>query len=130
MKRDEHLKTTHAANVSRDASDDDHGRTMIRRNTGLVELLLSCPVKGWFEPVERADTTEHIEVPSSSIRLARCLQLTCEPQTLCNAHYGLAALKVSKIMLPGASDSDCQVPAFSSNKIELSGTDAVSQCSL
>ena len=63
MKRNEHLKTTHAANVSRDASGDDQERNTSRRNTGLVKLLLSCPVKGWFEPLERTDTTEHIKLP-------------------------------------------------------------------
>jgi AbrB family looped-hinge helix DNA binding protein len=24
-----------------------------RRNEGLVKLLLACPVKGWFEPMDR-----------------------------------------------------------------------------
>lgn len=33
------------------------------RNEGLVELLLACPVKGWFEPMDRTETTDHIEVP-------------------------------------------------------------------
>jgi AbrB family looped-hinge helix DNA binding protein len=34
-----------------------------RRNRGLVELLLACPVKGWFEPMDRTQTTDHIRVP-------------------------------------------------------------------
>jgi AbrB family looped-hinge helix DNA binding protein len=34
-----------------------------RRNEGLVELLLACPVKGWFEPMQRTETTNSIEVP-------------------------------------------------------------------
>jgi len=38
-------------------------RTARRRNEGLVELLLACPVKGWFRPMERAETTGEIEVP-------------------------------------------------------------------
>jgi len=34
-----------------------------RRNEGLVKLLLACPVKGWFTPVDRSDTTDDIHVP-------------------------------------------------------------------
>lgn len=34
-----------------------------RRNEGLVELLLACPVKGWFVPLDRMETTDDIEVP-------------------------------------------------------------------
>ena len=34
-----------------------------RRNQGLVKLLLACPVKGWFEPVDRKETTDDIKVP-------------------------------------------------------------------
>jgi AbrB family looped-hinge helix DNA binding protein len=46
----------------------DHGeyllkRTKRRRNEGLVHLLLSCPVKGWFQPADRAQTTDDISVP-------------------------------------------------------------------
>ena len=33
-----------------------------RRNEGLVELLLACPVKGWFKPMDRSETTDDIEV--------------------------------------------------------------------
>jgi AbrB family looped-hinge helix DNA binding protein len=35
-----------------------------RRNEGLVELLLNCPVKGWFNPMDRRDTTADINVPT------------------------------------------------------------------
>lgn len=31
-----------------------------RRNEGLVELLLACPVKGWFQPIDRTETTDDI----------------------------------------------------------------------
>lgn len=34
-----------------------------RRNDGLVKLLLACPVKGWFEPMDRKETTDDIKVP-------------------------------------------------------------------
>lgn len=38
-------------------------RTARRRNEGLVELLRACPVKGWFKPADRTETTDDIEVP-------------------------------------------------------------------
>ena len=31
-----------------------------RRNEGLVKLLLACPVKGWFKPIDRRETTDEI----------------------------------------------------------------------
>jgi len=34
-----------------------------RRNDGLVKLLLACPVKGWFKPMDRRKTTRDIKVP-------------------------------------------------------------------
>jgi AbrB family looped-hinge helix DNA binding protein len=34
-----------------------------RRNEGLVKLLLACPVKGWFQPMDRRQTTDDINVP-------------------------------------------------------------------
>jgi AbrB family looped-hinge helix DNA binding protein len=34
-----------------------------RRNAGLVKLLLACPVKGWFRPMDRTETTDDIKVP-------------------------------------------------------------------
>lgn len=33
------------------------------RNEGLVKLLLACPVKGWFKPLERTGTTDDIRAP-------------------------------------------------------------------
>lgn len=33
------------------------------RNEGLVKLLLACPVKGWFEPMDRKETIDDIKVP-------------------------------------------------------------------
>jgi AbrB family looped-hinge helix DNA binding protein len=32
------------------------------RNKGLVQLLLSCPVKDWFQPLERTETTDDIKL--------------------------------------------------------------------
>jgi len=34
-----------------------------RHNEGLVKLLLACPVKGWFKPMGRSETTDDIKVP-------------------------------------------------------------------
>lgn len=33
------------------------------RNEGLVDLLLACPVKGWFTPADRQETTDDIRIP-------------------------------------------------------------------
>ena len=38
-------------------------RTAKPRNAGLVELLLACPVKDWFTPVSRGETTDDIQPP-------------------------------------------------------------------
>jgi AbrB family looped-hinge helix DNA binding protein len=32
-------------------------------NEGLVDLLLSCPVKDWFQPFDRRETTDDILLP-------------------------------------------------------------------
>ncbi|MFA6241538.1 MAG: AbrB/MazE/SpoVT family DNA-binding domain-containing protein [Candidatus Hydrogenedentales bacterium] len=34
------------------------------RNEGLVELLLACPVKDWFEPSPRSETTDDVQMPN------------------------------------------------------------------
>jgi len=33
------------------------------RNEGLVKLLLACPVKGWFKPAKRSETTNDVKIP-------------------------------------------------------------------
>jgi AbrB family looped-hinge helix DNA binding protein len=33
-------------------------RTEPQRNEGLVDLLLACPVKGWFDSMDRSETTD------------------------------------------------------------------------
>lgn len=38
-------------------------RAARRRNAGLVKLLLACPVKGWFRPAGRTETTGDIRIP-------------------------------------------------------------------
>ena len=37
-----------------------------RHNEGLVKLLLACPVKDWFRPIDRRETTDHIKAPKLS----------------------------------------------------------------
>jgi len=37
-------------------------RTAPLRNEGLVKLLLACPVKGWFAPLDRDETTNGIDL--------------------------------------------------------------------
>ena len=34
------------------------------RNQGLVALLLACPVKGWFQPLDRSETTDDVDIPA------------------------------------------------------------------
>ena len=38
-------------------------RTSGRRNKGLLALLRACPVKGWFRPADRRETTEDLKPP-------------------------------------------------------------------
>jgi AbrB family looped-hinge helix DNA binding protein len=35
-----------------------------RTNEGLVDWLLGCPEKGWFQPLGRPETTDNIKVPT------------------------------------------------------------------
>jgi AbrB family looped-hinge helix DNA binding protein len=34
-----------------------------RRNAGLLKLLRDCPIKGWFRPAERRETTSDVRPP-------------------------------------------------------------------
>jgi AbrB family looped-hinge helix DNA binding protein len=34
------------------------------RNEGLVDWLLRCPEKGWFQPLDRTETTDDIKFPT------------------------------------------------------------------
>jgi AbrB family looped-hinge helix DNA binding protein len=33
------------------------------RNSGLVNLLVNCPVKGWFQPLSRDERTDQVRQP-------------------------------------------------------------------
>ena len=39
-------------------------RMMRPRNEGLVDWLLRCPEKGWFQPLDRTETTDDIKLPT------------------------------------------------------------------
>ena len=39
-------------------------RTTRRRDDGLVNLLLACPAKGWFTPMNRTETTDDVRTPA------------------------------------------------------------------
>ena len=46
----------------------DRGEYRLKRkerphNVGLVKLLLACPAKGWFKPMERSESTADIKSP-------------------------------------------------------------------
>lgn len=46
----------------------DRGEYLLKRkdnprNRGLVKLLLSCPVKDWYQPLDWSETTNDIEAP-------------------------------------------------------------------
>ena len=38
-------------------------RQACARNEGLLKLLLACPVKDWFQPLDRTETTDDIQPP-------------------------------------------------------------------
>ena len=35
-----------------------------RRNERLVDWLLRCPEKGWFQPLDRTETTDDVKFPT------------------------------------------------------------------
>ncbi len=46
----------------------DQGQYLLKRRPrrsqqGLVDWLLSCPEKGWFQPLDRSETTDDIKPP-------------------------------------------------------------------
>ena len=47
----------------------DRGEYLLKRtekpyNQGLIQLLLACPVKNWFQPLDRTETTNDLELPT------------------------------------------------------------------
>jgi AbrB family looped-hinge helix DNA binding protein len=46
----------------------DQGQYLLKRRPrrsqqGLVDWLLNCPEKGWFQPLDRSETTDDIKPP-------------------------------------------------------------------
>jgi len=39
-------------------------RTRKRRNEGLLQLLLACPAKGWFQSADRTEITDNLGSPN------------------------------------------------------------------
>jgi AbrB family looped-hinge helix DNA binding protein len=64
LRQQDHIKPGEEFEVER----LDEGQYLLkrkarRRNKGLVKLLLACPVKDWFQPMDRTETTDDIAVP-------------------------------------------------------------------
>jgi AbrB family looped-hinge helix DNA binding protein len=64
MRREDEIKSGQEFEIER----LDAGEYLLKRRTGtrnqnLVKLLLSCPVKDWFQPLDRTETTDDIRLP-------------------------------------------------------------------
>jgi len=62
IRKEDHIKPGEEFSIER----VDQGQYLLkrktrRRNQGLISLLLSCPVKGWFKPMDRTETTDDIQ---------------------------------------------------------------------
>jgi len=64
LRRRDGIETGQAFEIERtDAGEYVLRRVEERANAGLVDLLLHCPVKGWFVPLERTETTDDLGRP-------------------------------------------------------------------
>jgi AbrB family looped-hinge helix DNA binding protein len=64
LRQQDHIEPGQQFEVERiDSGEYRLKRLAGRRNDGLVKLLLACPVKGWFAPMDRTPTTDDIRVP-------------------------------------------------------------------
>ena len=64
IRREDGIQPGHEFEIER----IDRGEYLIRRTTklrneGLVKLLVSCPVKDWFQPLQRTDSNDDIKLP-------------------------------------------------------------------
>jgi len=64
IRREDNIKSGQEFQIER----LDRGEYLLKRqekprNEGLVKLLLSCPVKNWFEPFDRSETTDDLTLP-------------------------------------------------------------------
>jgi AbrB family looped-hinge helix DNA binding protein len=64
LRRKDHLRPGERFAIERiDRGEYRLIRTTRRRNAGLVSLLLACPGKGRFRPLDRRDTTDDVPTP-------------------------------------------------------------------
>lgn len=57
----DHIKSGQVFSVERiEPGEYRLTRVQPEPNEGLIELLLACPVKGWFKPMDRSETTDEI----------------------------------------------------------------------
>ena len=64
IRRQDHIEPGQEFEVERiDQGEYRLMRAAQPRNKGLVTLLLACPVKGWFKPAKRTETTNDVKVP-------------------------------------------------------------------
>jgi AbrB family looped-hinge helix DNA binding protein len=64
LRRQDHIEAGQEFEVERiDQGKYRLTRAAQPRNKGLVKLLLACPVKGWFKPAKRTETTNDVKVP-------------------------------------------------------------------
>ncbi len=64
IRREDNIKSGQEFQIER----IDRGEYLLKRrekprNEGLVKLLISCPVKDWFEPFDRSETTDDLTLP-------------------------------------------------------------------
>src|SRR6185436_16003676 len=61
IRREDDIKSGQEFEIKRiDCGEYLLKRTTKPRNKSLVKLLLSCPVKDWFQPLEHTETTDDI----------------------------------------------------------------------
>jgi AbrB family looped-hinge helix DNA binding protein len=63
IRREDDIKTGQEFEIER----IDRGEYLLKRitkprNKGLVKLLMSCPVKNWFQPLDRTESTDDIKL--------------------------------------------------------------------
>jgi AbrB family looped-hinge helix DNA binding protein len=65
LRQQDRIEPGHQLEVERiDSGEDRPKRLAGRRNTGLVKLLLACPVRRWSTPLDRSESTDEVRVPS------------------------------------------------------------------
>lgn len=64
IRREDEIKSGQEFEIERlDRGEYLLKRTTRLRNKGLIKLLLSCPLNDWFQPLDRTETTDDIELP-------------------------------------------------------------------